>query len=206
MTLPTVGLTGGIASGKSTVARAFAALGVPVIDADQLAREVVERGSEGLAEIVRSFGTGVLQADGSLDRKALARIVFADAARRNELNAITHPRIARLAQERSQAIEATGAPYVLYEAALIVENGMYRGMQALVVVATDPPTQLARLRQRDGMSDEEAQARIAAQAPLEQKLRVADFVIENSGSERELEGRVREVHEQLLSRFQASRT
>jgi dephospho-CoA kinase len=124
MTLPTVGLTGGIASGKSTVARAFAALGVPVIDADQLAREVVERGSEGLAEIVRSFGTGVLQADGSLDRKALARIVFADAARRNELNAITHPRIARLAQERSQAIEATGAPYVLYEAALIVENGM----------------------------------------------------------------------------------
>jgi dephospho-CoA kinase len=79
-------------------------------------------------------------------------------------------------------------------------------MQALVVVATDPPTQLARLRQRDGMSDEEAQARIAAQAPLEQKLRVADFVIENSGSERELEGRVREVHEQLLSRFQASRT
>src|SRR4051794_4070995 len=104
MNAPLVGLTGGIASGKSTVARAFGALGVPVVDADQLAREVVEVGSEGLAEIVRTFGAGVLLPDGSLDRKALGALVFADATQRLKLNAITHPRIARLSAERVRTL------------------------------------------------------------------------------------------------------
>jgi dephospho-CoA kinase len=194
-----VGLTGGIASGKSTVGRGFAALGVPVVDADQLAREVVAPGTEGLAEIVRTFGPGVLLADGSLDRKALGAIVFSDAALRGKLNAITHPRIALASAERMKALLGL-APYVLYEAALIVENGAYKTMNGLVVVRADEGTQLARLMHRDQLSEAEAQARIAAQAPLEHKLAVADYVIDNDRSLDALHERVAEVHEQLLGR------
>lgn len=200
MTLPTVGLTGGIASGKSTVARAFAELGVPVVDADLLAREVVEPGTEGLAAIVRVFGADVLNADGTLHRKALGARVFADAALRAQLNAITHPRIAALGAQRMQEIARTGAPYVLYEAALIVENGMYRGMHALVVVAVEEAAQIERLKARDALNDDEARARLAAQAPLAHKLAAADFVIDNSGERDQTLTRVNEVHEALLSR------
>jgi len=200
MTLPTVGLTGGIASGKSTVARAFGALGVPVVDADLLAREVVEPGTEGLAEIVRVFGADVLNADGTLHRKVLGARVFADAALRAQLNAITHPRIAALGARRMQEIARSGAPYVLYEAALIVENGMYRAMQALVVVAVDEAAQIERLKARDALNDDEARARLAAQAPLAHKLAAADFVIDNSGERDRTLARVNEVHKALLLR------
>jgi dephospho-CoA kinase len=195
-----VGLTGGIASGKSTVGRAFAALGVPVVDADQLAREVVAPGTDGLAEIVRTFGPGVLLADGSLDRKALGAIVFNDAALRQKLNAITHPRIALASAERMKALAALGTPYLLYEAALIVENGAYKTMYGLVVVKADEATQLARLMQRDQLSEGEARARIASQAPLAQKLAVADYVIDNSHSLDALRERVADVHGELLVR------
>jgi dephospho-CoA kinase len=194
-----VGLTGGIASGKSTVGRAFAALGVPVVDADQLAREVVAPGTEGLEEIVRTFGSGVLLADGSLDRKALGAIVFSDAALRSKLNAITHPRIALVSAERMKALAAL-APYVLYEAALIVENGAYKTMNGLVVVKADELAQLERLMQRDQLSEAEARARIAAQAPLAAKLAVADYVIDNSHSLDALHERVANVHAALLVR------
>jgi dephospho-CoA kinase len=203
MGLKVVGLTGGIASGKSTVARAFATLGVPVVDADQLAREVVAKGTPGLDEIARTFGEGVLLADGSLDRKALGAIVFSEPTARMKLNAITHPRIAQAAAERLVRLAETGAPYSLYEAALIVENGMHRGMAALIVVAAPPEVQLARMVSRDGFGEDEARARIAAQSSLAQKLEVADFVIHNEGPKEALDARVAEVHQQLISRLGA---
>ncbi len=206
MTLPTVGLTGGIAAGKSTVSRAFEALGVPIVDADLLAREVVEPGTEGLAEIVRVFGADVLQADGRLDRKALGARVFADAALRAKLNAITHPRIALAAAQRMQAIAKLQVPYAMYEAALIVENGMHRGMHALVVVSVDELTQLERLKLRDGLTHDEALARVAAQAPLAHKLAAADFVIDNSTHRDLTLSRVNEVHDALLARVKARKT
>lgn len=199
--VPVVGLTGGIASGKSTVARAFADRGVPVVDADQLAREVVAPGSEGLAEIIETFGPEVLLPDGSLDRKALGARVFQDSSLRQRLNAITHPRIARLSAERLAQIDPRKAPYALYEAALIVENGLHRAMHALVVVALDTTTQLARIMQRDRLPAEEAARRIEAQASLTEKLRAAQFVIDNSGPLEELEPRVDEVHRLLIERL-----
>jgi dephospho-CoA kinase len=203
MTARVVGLTGGIAAGKSSVARCFEALGVPIVDADKLARDAVAKGSAGLAEIVAAFGEDVLLADGTLDRKALGARVFADAGLRARLNAITHPRIAQLGAEQIAEHAARGAQYVLYEAALIVENGLHRSFQALVVVSVDPVVQLARLIKRDGLSESAAQARIAAQMPLEKKLEVADFVIDNSGAPEALRERVADVHASLLARFGA---
>jgi len=197
-----VGLTGGIASGKSTVARHFADLGVPSVDADVLAREVVAKGTPGLEAIVEAFGAEFLLPDGTLNRKALGERVFGDPAARATLNAITHPRIAALGAERIRALSGTGVPYVLYEAALIVENGLHRGMRALVVVSADASTQRARIMQRDLLSLAEAEARIQSQAPLERKLEVADFVIDNSEVNLDtLAERVRQVHHALLERL-----
>ncbi len=200
MGFSTVGLTGGIASGKSTVARGFEALGVPVVDADLLAREVVEPGTEGLAEIVHVFGTEALHANGTLNRKAIGARVFADPRLRAELNAITHPRIAALAARRIEAHARAGAPYAIYEAALIVESGLHHALDALVVVAANEAAQLARLRARDALGEEEARARIAAQAPLARKLAAADFIIDNNGATGVTLARVSEVHEALLAR------
>jgi dephospho-CoA kinase len=200
-----VGLTGGIASGKSTVARHFAELGVPSVDADLLAREVVAKGSPGLAAIVETFGEDVLLPDGNLDRKAMGQKVFSDPTARAQLNAITHPRIAALGAERVRALSEKGVPYVLYEAALIVENGLHRGMRALVVVSADAATQRARIMQRDLLSLAEAEARIQSQAPLERKLEVADFVIDNSEVNLDtLAARVGEVHRALLLHLQGT--
>jgi dephospho-CoA kinase len=202
MTVPVVGLTGGIASGKSTVARHFASLGVPAVDADLLAREVVAQGSPGLAAIEAAFGPGVLLPDGGLDRKAMGQLIFQDAAARARLNAIMHPRIAALGAERIRALATKGVPYVLYEAALIVENGLHRAMQGLIVVAADAATQRTRIMKRDALSASEAEARILAQASLERKLEVADFVIDNSDELADgLLERVRTVHAALLANF-----
>lgn len=201
MTVPVVGLTGGIASGKSTVARLFAEREVPVIDADQLAREVVAPGSEGLGAIVEAFGDGVLLADGSLDRKAVASRVFHDPALRKTLELITHPRIARLSAERLSAVAAS-VPYAMYEAPLLVESGAHRGLAALVVVALDPGVQVERVMGRDGLSRVEAENRLRAQYPLEKKLEVADFVIDNGGELAALDARVDEVHRALVARLQ----
>ena len=200
-----VGLTGGIASGKSTVARIFAGLGVAIVDADQIAREVVEKGSEGLAEVVRAFGADVLADDGALDRKKLGAIVFADEEKRRVLEAITHPRIAAKSMAALGALAATDAPYALYEAALLVENGTHRMMQALVVVAAHEETQVRRVMARDGLDEAGARARLAAQRPLEDKLAVATHVIWNDGDLAALEARTREVHEALTAQFGGSR-
>jgi len=198
---PTIGLTGGIASGKSSATRALRELGVVVVDADQLAREVVERGSEGLAEVVAAFGEGVLAKDGSLDRERLAAVVFGDEAARKRLQAITHPRIGRLSAERIAQGLASPSPYVVYDAPLLVEVGAHRGLDALIVVAASEAHQVARAQARDGMTEEQARARIAAQVPLARKMEVADYVIDNDGTPEQLVQRVRAVHEAILARF-----
>jgi dephospho-CoA kinase len=206
MTVPVVGLTGGIASGKSTVARMFVARGIPVVDADQLAREVVAVGSEGLAAIVESFGQGVLLPDGSLDRKALGALIFSDPALRLRLNALTHPLVARLSAERIREIQNQDVPYMIYEAPLLVENGLHRTMRALIVVALDVPLQIDRMRQRDGLDEADAASRIHAQLPLAKKLEVADFVIDNGRTLPALEAQVDAVHTQLLTRLGGARS
>jgi dephospho-CoA kinase len=200
---PVIGLTGGIASGKSSVARALTARGVPVVDADLLAREVVQPGTDGLAEIVRTFGPEVLQADGSLDREKLGAVVFRDPEARQRLNAITHPRIGKLSGERVAAAVQSKSPYVIYEAALLVETGAHRSLPALIVVAAAPEVQLARVMARDGLDETGAKARLAAQASLDAKLAAADYVIRNDGNLAELEQQVEHVHAALCARFSA---
>ncbi len=181
MTIHVFGLTGGLASGKSTVARMFRARGVPVIDADLLAREVVAPGSEGLAAVVEAFGDGVLHADGTLDRAKLADIVFQDPSRRRTLNGILHPRIGSLSAQRVAELDAAGHPLACYEAALLVENRLIEAFRPLVVVAVPEDVQIARAMARDGATEEQARARIAAQLPLAEKVAVADFVIDTGG-------------------------
>jgi dephospho-CoA kinase len=198
---PLIGLTGGIASGKSTVASQLVDLGAVVVDADALAREVVAKGSEGLAEVVAAFGREVLTPDGSLDRERLGARVFQDVAARNMLNGITHPRIGRLSAERIAHAQHSAAPYVVYEAALLVETGAYRGMAALIVVAAPTELQLDRVQRRDALTEQAAAARISAQLPLETKLAAADYVITNAGDLTSLVAQTRNVHLAILQRF-----
>jgi dephospho-CoA kinase len=198
---PTIGLTGGIASGKSTVTCTLEREGVGIVDADRIAREVVEKGSAGLREVVEAFGTGVLAGDGSLDREKLGTIVFGDEPARKRLQAITHPRIGQLSAQRLAALLSSDAPYVVYDAPLLVEVGAHKGFDALIVVAADQQKQVARAVLRDGLSEQEARRRIAAQLPLARKVEVADYVIENDGSLEALEQRVLAVHHQIVQRF-----
>jgi dephospho-CoA kinase len=176
------GLTGGIGSGKSTVAARLRAHGVPIIDADELAREVLAPGTDGLRKVVESFGEGVLGPNGALDRKALARIVFGDEAERRKLNAITHPRIAARTLVVAADLAGEGEPMACYEAALIVENGLADSFRPLVVCSCPEDVQEARVRTREATSCEDALARIRAQKPLAEKVAVADYVIDTSGS------------------------
>lgn len=177
-----IGLTGGIASGKSTAAKILVELGARVVDADQIARDVVAPGQPALAEIVARFGSEYLLPDGTLDRKRLGAHVFADSDERRKLNAITHPRIAAETQARLSQLREAGEPLAVYEAALLVENGAQAGLDGLIVVACAEPTQRARLMARDGLSAEEADARMAAQLPLAQKVAVANWVIDSNGT------------------------
>lgn len=176
-----IGLTGGIASGKSTVARLLAERGAAIVDADLLARKVVEPGQPALAELVARFGAAILGADGTLDRKRLGAIAFADPAARADLNRITHPRIAAASQAAIAAFADAGANVVFYEAALLVENRAHAGLAGLIVVSVTPELQHARLVDRDRLTVDDAHARIRAQAPLADKLAVATWVIENHG-------------------------
>jgi dephospho-CoA kinase len=176
-----IGLTGGIASGKSAVARLLEERGAAIVDADLLARRVVEPGQPALAELVARFGPAILAADGQLDRKRLGAIAFADPAARTDLGRITHPRIAAASQQAIAEWADAGAQVVFYEAALLVENRVHAGLAGLVVVSAPPEVQEARLVARDGLTIEEARSRIAAQAPLADKLAAATWVIENTG-------------------------
>lgn len=175
------GLTGGIASGKSTVAARFRARGLAVIDADVLARQVVAPGTDGLRAVVAAFGQDVLAPDGTLDRKALGRRVFADDAARRTLEGITHPRISALGLEQAGEIARRGEPLACYEAALIVENGVADAFRPLVVVACPQELQVRRLQDR-GATLEEALARVRAQKPLADKVAAADHVIDTTGT------------------------
>lgn len=190
-----IGLTGGIASGKSTVARMFQALGAPVIDADLLAREVVAPGTPGLEQVAARFPDCVV--DGALDRKKLAARIFGDAVERAALGAIVHPLIAQAAQARLRALEAAGASIAMYEAALIVENGLDAQLDGLVVVSAPEADQRRRLAARDGLTDEQARARLAAQLPLHEKLARATWVVDNGGPVGQTEAQVRHVWGQI---------
>jgi len=195
-----VGLTGGIATGKSAVSEMFRALGAVIIDADVLAREVVEPGEPALAEIARDFGSNMIAADGRLDRKALGAVVFADSARRRRLEAITHPRIrARFDRRLSDLAGQQFKGLVFFDAAVMIESGNYKNMDRLVVVVTDEPTQIARLMARDGCTREDALARIRSQMPLSEKAKLADHVIDNSGSRAATESEVRRVQVALTA-------
>jgi len=199
-----VGLTGGVATGKSTVSAMFRALGCVVIDADLLAREVVEPGRPAYERIVAEFGRQVLQSDGRLDRKALGAIVFSDPARRACLESITHPEIrarfaARLAELAAEGFEGL----VIFDAPVMIESGSYRTVDRLVVVTSDESLQLARQGSRDGLAADEALRRIRSQAPLPDKVKLADHVIDNSGDLRSTEAQVREVHRALLEDLDA---
>jgi dephospho-CoA kinase len=193
MGLHLFGLTGGLASGKSTVAARFRAQGLPVIDADLLAREVVAPGSEGLAAVVKAFGDEVLLPDGSLDRPKVADLVFNAPDKRRLLNSIVHPRIGALTAARVAALAAAGETLACYEAALLVENGVVEAFRPLVVVAVPEDVQLARAMVRDGATEEQVKARLAAQLPLSAKVAAADFVIDNGGPRAETERRADEV-------------
>ena len=199
------GLTGGIASGKSAVAAQLRKLGVPVIDADLLAREAVASGSTGLAEVVKRFGEHLLAPDGSLDRKALANEVFTDDAKRKALNAIVHPIVTMLTFKRSAELRDQGRPLACYEAALIVENGVADAFRPLVVVSTPEDAQVMRACARDAASEADVRARIRAQMPLAEKVKVADFVIENTGSLADLERRTSEVLAAICTRLGVAR-
>ena len=198
----TVGLTGGIGSGKSAVSRLLREHGAVVVDADLVAREVVEVGSPGLAAVVEAFGPGVLQADGSLDRAALGRHVFSDTEALGHLNTITHPLIAERTRELFRQAAESDAQVLVHDVALLVENGLTGGYDAVVVVAASPETQLGRLVQLRGMSEDEARARIAAQLPLEDKLAVATHVIRNDGPLEDLAPQVERVWTSLLEAAQ----
>mgnify|MGYP001286303395 CR=1 FL=1 len=194
-----IGLTGGIASGKSTVARLLRERGVPVIDADAIAREVVAPGTPGLAAVAARWPQ-VVQG-GVLDRKALGAIVFASPDERRALEAITHPLIRAEAERRMAAAEAAGAPRVVYEAALLFEKNLDEQMDATILVALPPALQVERLRARDRIGEAEARARLQAQMPLEEKRARATFVIDNSGDLAALERRVDEVWAEVERRF-----
>ena len=194
-----VGLTGGIGSGKSTVARLLEKRGAVVFDADLLAREAVEPGTPGHAAVIDRFGADVLAPGGELDREALASIVFADPAARRDLEQIVHPEVRRLFAEGSEAYRDTDR-VVVFSAPLLVETGMHTAFEILVVVSATVATQIERLMRQRGMSETSIRARIDAQAPLEDKAAVADFLVDNEGSLDELEGQVERLWTDLSAR------
>ncbi|MEU8530226.1 dephospho-CoA kinase [Streptomyces sp. NPDC048629] len=198
-----VGLTGGIGAGKSEVSRLFVSYGAVLIDADKIAREVVEPGTPGLAAIVEAFGEGVLTAEGTLDRPKLGSLVFADAERLATLNAIVHP----LVGARSAELERLAGPedVVVHDVPLLAENGLAPLYDLVVVVDASAGTRLDRLVRIRGMAEEEARNRMAAQATAEQRRAVADLVIDNDGPLDALEPQVRKVWEQLRERAAESR-
>ncbi|MBL8951638.1 MAG: dephospho-CoA kinase [Myxococcaceae bacterium] len=191
-----IGITGGIASGKSTVTNMLRALGAHVLDADALAREIVAPGSPGLAEIVARW-PDVLGADGSLDRKRLGEHIFNAPADRKALDAITHPRIGALMLERTQALWARGERVVFYDAALLIENRLHEAMSGVIVVWVPRALQLERLMKRNGLTHEQAEARVASQLPLDDKRAYATWLIDNSGTLEATRAQVEKVWQEV---------
>ena len=192
-----VGLTGGIASGKSTVASILRRLGAAVIDADELAREVVQPGQIAWKEIVDTFGPEILRQDKTLDRGKLRKIVFDNRDARKKLEAMIHPRVRALAEEKIRDLAAAGQAVIVYEVPLLFEVQLHHSLRPVILVACDSKTQIKRLRDRDQLTAAQAQKHLDAQMSLDEKRKLADYTIENNGSLEELEGRVREIWEQL---------
>lgn len=192
-----IALTGGIATGKSYVRGRFEALGIPTIDSDVLAREAVAPGTPGLAAVVTRFGRDVLDEHGALDRQKLARIVFADPDARLALEAIVHPDVRRAADRWFDSLDPARHPFAIADIPLLYEVGRDRDFDAVVVAVCDPGTQLSRLMARDSLSESEAGQRLAAQLPIEEKVRRADYVIRTDGTFEETDRLVREVLAEL---------
>lgn len=189
----TIGVTGGIASGKSAVAQAFAAHGIPWVDADDVAREVVEPGEPALAEIAEHFGVGVLDDEGRLDRRALRAIVFADERERHWLEAATHPRIRQRLLERLERMRRSGASYHLLVSPLLFESGQHELADRCLVIDVPERLQISRTANRDGVDEAQVRAIIAAQMPRAKRLAMADDVIDNQGDREALASQVAEL-------------
>ena len=201
-----VGLTGGIASGKSTVDGMLEMLGAHIIDADALAHDLLRPGRPERDRVVERFGPGVVGPDGAVDRKALGAIVFADAGARADLNAILHPAVRREEARLQESFRQAGGGIVITDAALLVETGRHVDYDRLVVVACDPSLQVARLLARDpGLHATHAERRLAAQAPVEEKLAAADYVIETSGSLNDTEAQAHRLYRHLVEDLEARR-
>jgi dephospho-CoA kinase len=192
-----IGLTGGIASGKSTVAKILRDLGAAIVDADALAREVVAPGHDAWKDIVEQFGTEVLQPDQTLDRQKLRATIFNNPAARKNLESIIHPRVRALAEERIKQHAAVGYEIVVYEVPLLFEGNLHEWLRPVVLVACNGEIQKQRLQRRDGLDPETAQKHIDAQMSLAEKRRLADYVIENDGSLEDLERQVQAVLDKI---------
>lgn len=177
-----VGLTGGIATGKSVVAGELKRLGAHIIDADKIAREVVEPGKRAYDEIVKEFGPGVLEPGGALDRKALGKIVFSDPAALEKLGSMTHPRIRERIKEEAGRLSAQGDSIIVLDVALLIETGVKYEVEKIIVVFAEKEQQIQRLMDRDGLSRSEAEKRVSIQMDIKEKLKYADYVIDNSGA------------------------
>lgn len=192
-----IALTGGIATGKSHIRARFEQLGVPTIDSDILAREAVAPGTAGLAAVIEKFGPDVLQADGSLNRRKLADIVFADPAARKSLEAIIHPEVRRAIDAWFMALDARKHPFAIADIPLLYEVGRERDFEAVIVAACDPETQVRRVMKRHGISEADARQRIGAQLSIEEKARRADYVIRTNGSLEDTDGQIRDTYARL---------
>ncbi len=194
----TVGVTGGIASGKSTVARFFQEMGAYVIDADQLAEEVLAPGTPGLREVVETFGTDYLLADGSLNRKRLAHLVFSDSQARKLLETIVHPKLLELKRKLVKEITSQDPNAIIVsDAPLLIETGFHTQVDKVVVVWVPRDVQINRLRERDRLSLQEAEERLKSQMPLDEKLAFADYVVDNSGSLEDTRQQARDIFNKL---------
>ena len=204
--MPLVGLTGGLATGKSTVARLFEDCGAVLIDADALARSVVEPGKPAWRDLVRTFGTRAVRRDRTLDRAALARLVFRNRAHLRKLNAIVHPRVAREQARLTRKIRRQDPKAVIiYDAPVLIEAGAHQRMDRVIVVTADQPTQIARLRKRNHLTRAEALRRIRSQLPLAKKLQLADYIIDGTLQRKQLALHVNRMYSELKSNTQLPR-
>jgi len=192
-----VGLTGGIASGKSTVAAILRRLGASIVNADELSREVVQPGQDAWNEITKSFGSDILQEDMTLDRKKLRKIVFDNPEARKKLEAIIHPRVRALAEKRIGELAASGSSVIVYEVPLLFEAQIHLWLRPVILAACDIETQKKRLLERDHLTELEAQQHLDAQMSLAEKRKLADYVIENDTTLEELEQQVRAVLQKI---------
>lgn len=196
-----IGLTGGIGSGKSTVAQLLVQEGWVLVDADRIARDIVEPGQPALAELADAFGEDILQADGSLDRGLLASRAFASREKTDLLNSITHPRIQEETQARFEAARQGGADFVVYDMPLLVDKGLHNDMDATIVVDVDVEERVRRLVEYRGLEESDARRRIAAQIPDDVRRAAADFVIDNNGPRDKLDAQAAEVAGKLRARL-----